>query len=178
MRRPKGFVPRAVCRAVRFLPAAVLLAACVLAPSAEAATVERTVRALEGEACGNATGYCFDVTEIRLAAGDRLRVVFENPAANADVHNWCADVGLDHHCAPAHHALARPGDPPASVEFRLPVAGAFDFYCDPHRAVGMNGVIVVEGASGGERRQPGFELSLFAVAVLGALTLATRAPRA
>lgn len=82
--------------------------------------------------------FAFDVQEIRVKQGDTVTINFESTDG---FHDWVVDE-FD-----ARTQQVRPGTP-TSVTFVADQAGTFEYYCSvgSHRANGMVGTLVVEGA--------------------------------
>ena len=83
-----------------------------------------------------ASNYQYNVSEIRVQQGDRVRIVLENAGGT---HDWVVDEFS------AQTDRIQAGGQ-ATVEFVADQAGTFAFYCSVgnHRAQGMEGRLIVE----------------------------------
>jgi plastocyanin len=100
----------------------------------------------------------FDPLGVRIAPGTTVRWVLES-----NVHSTTAYHPDNGSWAPRIPAGAEPWDsgiltePGQVFERRLDVPGVYDYHCIPHEMAGMVGriVVVLEGASGDDLREPG-----------------------
>ncbi len=101
-------------------------------PTAETVVSEGEVK----EFVVNGNDFKFDVTEIRVKAGDKVRVVFKNTGG---FHDFVLDEFA------VKTAQLKDGAE-ETVEFVADVAGTFEYYCSvgKHREMGMVGKLIVE----------------------------------
>ncbi len=80
--------------------------------------------------------FSFDVKEMRVKKGDKVRIVFKNEAG---FHDWV----LDEFNAKTKQIQAGETD---TVEFTADKVGTFEYYCSvgSHRQMGMVGNLIVE----------------------------------
>ncbi len=78
----------------------------------------------------------FDITEIKIKKGDRVRIIFKNAEG---FHDWT----IDEFNAQTEQIQAGQQD---SVEFIADKSGQFEYYCSvgTHRQMGMKGTLIVE----------------------------------
>jgi plastocyanin len=109
-------------------------------PSEAYKTDQEPDRTIEIE--GNLGG--FNATEITVAAGEVVRVVYQNTGSQP--HTWGVDVDGDANTTDdARTGMVDPGDN-GTVTFEIPDPGSYAFFCDvpSHRAQGMEGTLTVE----------------------------------
>lgn len=83
-------------------------------------------------------------------------------------HNFCYES--DQQCS---EYVEQAGDE-ATYTFTSPASGTADYWCLPHKAAGMRGIVRVAGTEGpGENGTPGFAAAV-AVAAIASVTWATR----
>lgn len=84
-----------------------------------------------------ADNFAYDVKEMRVKKGDKVRVVFKNAEG---FHDWMIDE-----FAGAKTAKHQAGGE-ETVEFIADKTGTFEYYCSvgSHRAMGMKGNLIVE----------------------------------
>lgn len=117
---------------------------------------------------------------IRADVGERLAITVENPAAEGKTpHNFlvCGDPkDPSEACSDrwGFTALIQPGEQ-ALVTFVAKTAGTFEYYCyiAGHKAGGMRGELIVEGAANEKSAIPGAQLVAI-LAAFGAIALARR----
>ena len=80
--------------------------------------------------------FYFDVKEIRVKQGDKIRIVFENLEG---MHDWVLD---EFNARTPQISVGKT----AVVEFTADKAGSFEYYCSvaQHRAMGMKGTLIVD----------------------------------
>jgi plastocyanin len=101
-------------------------------PTAQAAAPASSVKAFT--VTGN--NFAFDLKEMKVKKGDRVRVTFKNAEG---FHDW----RLDEFTAATQKLQAAQEE---TVEFVADKAGTFEYYCSvgKHRAMGMKGNLIVE----------------------------------
>jgi cytochrome c oxidase subunit 2 len=82
------------------------------------------------------SSYSFDLKEMRVKKGDKVRVTFVNKSGS---HNWVLDEFN------VRTSLVNAGKS-ETVEFVADKTGTFEYYCSVpfHRQLGMNGKLIVE----------------------------------
>ncbi|MEK7545721.1 MAG: plastocyanin/azurin family copper-binding protein [Patescibacteria group bacterium] len=82
------------------------------------------------------SSFSFDVKEMRVKKGDKVRIVFKNAEG---FHDWVVDEFN------ARSAKLQAGGT-ETVEFTADKSGTFEYYCSvgQHRANGMKGNLIVE----------------------------------
>lgn len=84
----------------------------------------------------NGSNFSFDLKEMKVKKGDKVRVTFKNAEG---FHDWKLDA-----FGAATGRLQAGGS--ETVEFTADKAGTFEYYCSvgSHRAMGMKGNLIVE----------------------------------
>jgi azurin len=136
-------------------------------PAAAAAPVDANAKAdVELQIGSKGDEIAFDKTELKVKAGQTVKLTFKNNAKSGGVqHNWvlvqpgtetavanegmqAGDAGGWVKAGPnviAHTALARNPGEEVTVTFKAPAAGKYPYICTfPGHAVAMKGTLVVE----------------------------------
>ncbi len=84
----------------------------------------------------SAANFSYDVKEIKVKQGDKVKIVFTNKEG---FHDWV----IDEFSARTKQLAA---DKSETIEFVANKKGTFEYYCSvgSHRAMGMKGSLVVE----------------------------------
>ena len=84
----------------------------------------------------SAANFSYDVKEIKVKQGDKVKIVFTNKEG---FHDWV----IDEFSARTNQLAA---DKSETIEFVANKKGTFEYYCSvgSHRAMGMKGSLVVE----------------------------------
>src|SRR5437763_5781008 len=101
---------------------------------------------------GDAKGYRFSPARLTISAGDRVRfvvtsgaphnVAFDDASIPADMREQL-DSNMDDKTSPLTGDLKMNAGDSFTVSFAKIKPGTYPYYCTPHRAVGMTGVIIV-----------------------------------
>ena len=95
------------------------------------------------------SSFTFDVSQMTVKVGDRVRIVFKNTGGK---HDWRLDE-FD-----AATKVLDSGQSEA-IEFTASKAGSFEYYCSvgSHRQMGMKGTLTVVDQVGGGRKEKEYE---------------------
>lgn len=120
----------------------------LLAPTAAAKT-DVALAAKETQ-CGTGKTFCFETTTTTIAPGP-VTVTLNNPSTNAAPHNVCVKVGTTTTCKPGPSSgdTIAPGAT-TTLDFTAPASGTVEYWCEPHKTIGMAGSFTVQGVSAGD----------------------------
>lgn len=129
-----------------FVTALALVAALSLAaPFATAVSAAGVTLTAKESACPTGKTFCFDASASTLSAGENT-ITLNNPSTNAAPHNVCVKVGTTETCKPARDQNVDPGGE-ATLTFTAPAGSTVEYWCEPHKTIGMTGTFTVQGAA-------------------------------